>query len=222
MARPSSGYRLANGTRVPGVTTIIGRFKDSGALMHWACKQGQLIERGVIKSLYDKAEQAADIGTVVHDWIEDELRGNTLRAVDLEPESLAKATEAFGAFSRWQSLFHIEPVLRLMEAPLVSETYEFGGTPDCPAIVADKEALLDWKSSRGFYRDMVIQMGAYRHLLREAGDFNPQRAYIARFDKAGRFAFHELTADDLDLGWQQFLAFRSCYERDKALKEIAA
>lgn len=29
-------YRLSDGTRVPGVTTIIGRFKESGGLLWWA------------------------------------------------------------------------------------------------------------------------------------------------------------------------------------------
>jgi hypothetical protein len=38
MARPKGGYRNAEGVRVPGVTTIIGRFKDSGGLINWAIR----------------------------------------------------------------------------------------------------------------------------------------------------------------------------------------
>ena len=34
--RPKAGYKNAAGEKVPGVTTVIGRFKDSGALLHWA------------------------------------------------------------------------------------------------------------------------------------------------------------------------------------------
>ena len=36
MPSPKSGYYNAKGERVPGTTTIISRFKDSGALIHWA------------------------------------------------------------------------------------------------------------------------------------------------------------------------------------------
>jgi len=64
MARPASGYRLKDGTRVPGVTTIIGRFKDSGGLLYWAFEQGQAAERGEISNLYDKRDEAADAGTL--------------------------------------------------------------------------------------------------------------------------------------------------------------
>ncbi len=40
MPHPKQGYRLANGDRCPSVTTIIGRFKESGALIQWAYKRG--------------------------------------------------------------------------------------------------------------------------------------------------------------------------------------
>lgn len=36
MPTPRSGYYNANGDRVPSVTTVLSRFKDSGALIHWA------------------------------------------------------------------------------------------------------------------------------------------------------------------------------------------
>jgi hypothetical protein len=45
MAHPSGGYHNKDGQRVPGTTTIIGRFKDSGGLMYWAKDQGQAIEK---------------------------------------------------------------------------------------------------------------------------------------------------------------------------------
>ena len=54
MARPKDGYKNNEGKRVPGVTTIIGRFKDSGALMYWAFEQGKAYSRREISGLYDK------------------------------------------------------------------------------------------------------------------------------------------------------------------------
>ena len=40
MPTPRTGYHTADGTRVPSVTTILGRFKESGALIAWAGKVG--------------------------------------------------------------------------------------------------------------------------------------------------------------------------------------
>ena len=55
MAHPKGGYKL-DGKRVPGTTTIIGRFKDSGGLLYWAFEQGKAAERGEIEKLYDRRD----------------------------------------------------------------------------------------------------------------------------------------------------------------------
>ena len=41
MPHPKAGYRDADGKRIPGVTTIIGRFKESGGLIRWAYGRGR-------------------------------------------------------------------------------------------------------------------------------------------------------------------------------------
>ena len=46
-----------DGTKIPGTTTIIGRFKESGGLLQWAFKQGKAGKA----HLYEEAEKAADI-----------------------------------------------------------------------------------------------------------------------------------------------------------------
>jgi len=75
MARPKAGYKTKDGKKVPGVTTIIGRFKDSGGLLWWAFEQGKLAEQGVINSLYDKRDEAAESGTIAHSLVEMHLKG---------------------------------------------------------------------------------------------------------------------------------------------------
>jgi len=72
---PKSGYKNKAGQRVPGVTTIIGRFKDSGGLLYWACEQGKAIERGEISALYDKRDESAESGTICHSLVEMFLKG---------------------------------------------------------------------------------------------------------------------------------------------------
>src|SRR5216683_7786479 len=71
MPTPKAGYFLKDGSKVPGTTTIIGRFKDSGGLMFWAFEQGK---SGKAR-LYDDAEKAADIGTCAHAMVEARIKG---------------------------------------------------------------------------------------------------------------------------------------------------
>ena len=58
MPHPKGGYRDEDGKRIPGVTTVIGRFKESGALIRWAYGRGRDGEE-----LYESRDKAAEAGT---------------------------------------------------------------------------------------------------------------------------------------------------------------
>lgn len=147
MARPAQGYKNSAGTRVPGTTTIIGRFKESGALLHWAFKQGQ----SGVASLYEKRDEAAEAGTLAHDMIEAFILSRP--APDLagvNPQIAERATNAFAQFREWWEQTRIEIVAT--ERAYVSERHQFGGTVD--AIGRDTKGrivLVDWKTSNGVY-----------------------------------------------------------------------
>lgn len=224
MAHPASGYRNAEGRRVPGVTTIIGRFKESGGLLHWAFKQGQAAERGEINSLYDKRDEAADSGTLAHSmvelWINKDVEGLECleRTSTHKPEVLKQAMVAFGAYQVWESITKVEIVEQ--EMPLVSEEYQYGGCPDAVGIVRGELCLIDWKTSNGVYTDYLIQLAAYKNLWEEN---NPERPitggfHLCRFAKShGDFAHHHYP--ELDAAWEQFKLFRQAYDIDKGLKK---
>lgn len=103
MPTPKEGYYLKDGTRVPGVTTIIGRFKESGALIRWAFNQGK---EG--KDLYETRDKAADIGSAAHAMVEAQINGDdpheVLMLLTSGPEFTEKAMSAFGAYSKWASM----------------------------------------------------------------------------------------------------------------------
>ncbi len=118
--RPTSGYKV-DGVRVPGVTTILGRFKESGALMHWAFKQGQ----SGAKSLYEKRDEAAEAGTLAHDMVFQDLHGDPVEVPEgTDPEIEKQAWQAFDAYQSWKSMTKLRIVEQ--EFPLVSRKYEFG------------------------------------------------------------------------------------------------
>ena len=214
MPRPKQGYRLANGDQVPGCTTIIGRFKDAGPLLYWAFNQGKT---GVDK-LYDKADEAAGIGTHAHAMFEAYRKNldEPPRPEGFTDEQMDKATTCYLNALEWES--QVKVISVKTEISLVCECHKYGCTIDEIVELNGKLHDYEWKTSNGVYVDYLLQAAAQKHAwecnfpeLKLAG------AAIVRFNKDyGDFAYHYFT--DLDDAFQQFVDFRHCYERDKALK----
>lgn len=221
MAHPAKGYRNAAGKRVPGTTAIIGRFKDSGALLWWAFHQGEAAERGEISGLYDKRDEAADSGTLAHSMVEAHIKGEEFTIPEGTPVPVVEQAEgAFRSYLSWAEMTKLEIIDQEMQ--LVSEEYQFGGCPDAIGVIGGKLCLVDWKTSNGVYPDYLIQLAAYRQLWEENHPDRPITGgfHLCRFAKTdGDFAHHHYP--DLSEAWEQFKLFRRAYEIDKALKKRA-
>lgn len=231
MPTPRLGYRASDGNKLPSVTTIISRFKDSGALMKWAYNTGR--EHGVLEgqgkeapdSLYAVTAKAADIGTAAHAMVETHITGGQPKMVaaylSLPSELQAKAERSFQSYLDWASMSKLEIVDQ--EMYLVSEKYRFGGTPDAIGLVNGSLCLVDWKTSNGVYADYLLQLAAYRVLWEEN---NPERPlvggfHLCRFSKEyGDFAHHYYS--ELDDAWRMFSLLLEAYGYDKAMKRRAA
>lgn len=224
MPTPRQGYFLKDGAQVPGTTTVIGRFKDSGALLHWAFSQGKAAQRGEIKSLYDKRDEAAEAGTLAHAMVEARIRGEDPNSVlsGIESEQIKiQAQAAYKAYLSWESMTKL--VIVEQEMQLVSEQHKFGGTPDAIGQINGELCLVDWKTSNGVYQDYLIQLAAYRHLWEEKYPDRPLTGgfHLCRFAKEhGDFAHHFYP--NLDEAWEAFLLMRRLYDLDKQLKKRAA
>jgi len=215
---PKQGYKLKNGDKVPGVTTIIGRFKDSGGLLYWAFEQGKAAEQGKISNLYDKRDEAATAGTLAHAMVETHIKGDPLPA--LPDNDIGKqARQGFENYLRWQEDNKIKVIKQ--EMILVSETYKFGGCPD--ALGKDSRGdlcILDWKTSNGIYPDYLIQIAAYHQLWGENHPDEPITGgyHLLRFSKEhADFAHHYWS--ELNDALEQFKLFRQAYDLDKLLKK---
>jgi PD-(D/E)XK nuclease superfamily len=215
--RPSS-YKTADGKRVPGVTTILSRFKESGGLIHWAWNLGmQQIDYKTAR------DDAGSVGSYAHSLIDDHIHD---RPAGAPPESLtenmaASARSALAAFQEWST----QVGLRILdtERALISEKFRFGGTYDAIGEANGKLILLDWKTSNRIYPEYVCQLGAYRQLLRETSDGKPtpDAACLLRVGKEmGDFHYHSFPAQVLDLGWEAFEKMRALYDIDAQLKKV--
>ena len=219
MAHPTGGYKNAAGKRIAGTTTVIGRFKDSGGLLWWAFHQGEAAERGEINSLYDKRDEAADSGTLAHSMVEARINGSIFEVPSGTLEtSLEQATQAFNSYLKWEKMTKLEIVEQ--EMSLVSEEYQFGGTPDAIGMVDGELCLVDWKTSNGVYPDYLLQLAAYKQLWEENHPDRPITGgfHLCRFSKENAdFAHHYF--GELDEAWEQFKLFRQAYDIDKRLKK---
>lgn len=212
--RPDA-YRTKDGTRVPGVTTLLGRFKESGPLLQWAFKQGQSGAR----SLYEKRDEAAEVGSVVHDIVEAEIHGRDVPTYPLEMAE--RVQSALSAWHRWRDANRMEIVAT--EVPYVSEVHRFGGTLDAVAREPDgRLVLLDWKTSNGVYTDYLLQLAAYKLLWDE---FNAEPItggfHLVRFSKEHGDMEHRYWPDLTDAA-EMFKHLRAAYDLDAKLRKRAA
>jgi len=209
-------YFLKDGTRVPSVTTIIGRFKEADLLIKWAYNRGK---NGL--ELYESRDKAAELGSIVHEMVEYFIRNEDPYVLldGLNETDKLQVKSSFNAFREWFVINDFQIIVQ--EKSLVSEKYHFGGTLD--AIAIDKMGrtiLLDWKTSDGVYRDYLIQLAAYRLLWNENFPDNQLTGgnHLCRFAKSyGDFVHHFYP--DLKDAEDAFRLMVRLYYLDKKLKK---
>lgn len=190
-------YKLADGTRVPGTTTITSQL-DKPQLIAWANRLGL---EGINSMQY--RDSMAGVGTLAHAMALSELSGEPL-VEDLEeysPKEISLAENAFIKFLNWRQAHDFNPVL--MEKPLVSELYRYGGTIDSYGILDGKRSLVDLKTGKGIYPEMVYQLAAYKQLLEEHG-YKVDEVRIVRIGRDESEGFEERIFGGLDKAWQVF------------------
>jgi hypothetical protein len=202
-------YKTSDGKRVPSVTTILSRFKESGGLLHWANQcglNGQTLE--------DARVPAASAGTMAHDLVEAHINGRELPDLHGDPDTVAKARAAFDVYMRWQEQTRI--AFRHTEVSLVSEEHRFGGRLDAVGVVGNELVLIDWKTSAAIYSDYLQQMAAYALLWEETYPDQPITGgfHLCRFAKdEGDFSHHHFPRLDREL--EAFLVKRKLYDLEK-------
>ena len=203
-------YKGANGENVPGVTTILG-ILNKPALVKWANNLGL---QGIDSSRY--RDEMADIGTLAHYLIMCHLTGQTPDTADYSPNQLEMAENATLSYYEWEKGHDIEPIL--VEAALVSPQYGYGGTVDLYAAVDGVPTLVDFKTGKAIYPEMVYQLAAYKQLLQEHGyEVGPAR--ILRIGRDADEGFEEKVVTGLERQWAIFNHCLGIYNLQKAIKK---
>jgi len=203
-------YKNKDGILVPGVTTVLSVL-NKPALVKWANNLGL---QGIDSTKYRDA--MADIGTLAHYVIMCHLKNQTPVLDDYSPEQIDKAENCSLSFYEWEKNHPLEPVL--IEEPLVSEEFQFGGTVDCCAKCNGDLLLVDFKTGKGIYSEMFYQLAAYRQLLVEHGH-DVGSARILRIGRSEDEGFEEQVRTNLDNEWAIFEHCLQIYQLQKKLKK---
>ena len=142
-------YKLSNGERVPSVTTVLGILAKP-ALIHWAWKCG--CDGQDYRAVRD---DAGNVGTLAHYLVLCHLKGEIPDTSEYSPENLDRAENALIKYWDWEKGHRIEPIL--VETPLVSEQYRFGGTLDFYGKVDGQPSLVDFKTGKSIYGEAYLQ-----------------------------------------------------------------
>lgn len=176
-----------NGIEYPSVTTITGML-DKPALLGWAanCAVDHITENLVVvrdptknvheieavlesarKAYSKKREDAASAGTMVHDAIEAHIKGEVYDYLLIhdDPDITEKARAGFNAFLSWESKNKVEWLES--EVQVFCELEGYAGRFDAIAMVNGHRYLIDFKTSKGIYPEMPVQICAYRQAYNE-------------------------------------------------------
>jgi len=202
-------YKAADGSIVPGVTTVLG-ILSKPALVPWANKLGL---QGVDVRSY--VDDKADIGTLAHAMITDHLSKKTTDYSDYSMNQISLAENSALSFWEWEKDHRIEEVY-FVERPLVSEIHRFGGTLDIYAKVNGRREIIDLKTGSGIWPEHIYQVATLKVLLEENG--HPvDGTRIVNIPRAETEAFLEKSISDREneTGWLIFQHLLQVYNLRK-------
>jgi hypothetical protein len=202
-------YKLADGKRVPGTTTVLGVL-NKPALVAWANRLGL---EGVDSSRY--VDESARIGTLAHYLVQCHL---TKQEPDLSQYGrfeIDKAENALISYFEWEKSRNIVPIEN--ELPLVSEAYGYGGTIDFIGMIDEIHTICDFKTGSGIYDEHYYQVCAYRQLAIENG-FEVNQVRILNIPRKETEEFTEKIYTSFDKGWKIFQHCLEIYNLQKDKK----
>lgn len=204
---PNSHQYRKGKERLISVTAVTGQLDKSGPLMYWAanlCKEHLLdmynnrvvIDADVIeKAIWqyrEKRDQAADTGTIVHEWAEKHIAGENPPI----PEN-DDAINGIIAYLKWVKEHDVK--FYESERMVYSKKHNYVGLMDAAAVIDGKKYAVDFKTSKGIYPEYYMQIAAYRAALTEETGEEFDGSIIVNFSKeTGDFSLYETEDHDKD------------------------
>ena len=213
-SEPHITYKNNKGEKVVGVTTALGILAKP-ALIPWAYKRGK---DGL--ELYESRDKAANVGTIVHARIMAYYKGYEIDNSNIAPDVWEASNNSMKSFMEWAEPRDIKP--EIIEEPMVSDGYGYGGTPDLYGIMDGQKTLLDFKTGSGLYEEHFIQLAAYGYLVAIHG-YKVKKIVILNIPKTNDDAFTVKSISAVDesqeIRFEKFIKLVEIWHLDKKLKE---
>lgn len=254
-----------------GVTTIVGIIDKSQVLMNWACKvMAQKLYKDVLTIVLpngdhivpqmsfadferlvigakgahkEHLEDAGNVGTIAHDWLENHIKRDIARqtateiiydAVPLPSEE--RAASACIAAMTWMSDHKVKWICT--ERKIYSRRYKYAGTLDglalvsscsnpkcCPTQFENRMTVVDWKTSRSLHKEYCLQTAAYLYAFNEEIGYEDgldtlfaRDRWVIRLDKeSGEFDPWHL---GVETQAEDFQAYLDCLDLNKSVEIV--
>ena len=208
---PHITYKNSKEQKIVGTTTALNILAKP-ALIPWAYKRG----RDNLQ-LYESRNKAANIGTITHARIMAYFLGYEIDNFNISSEVWKLTDNSLLSFFEWAKPRKLKSIL--VETPLISEKYQYGGTPDVYGKMDDKLTLLDFKTGSGIYPEFFLQIAAYSNLLVENG-YPHEKIIILNIPKSegDSFQVQQVSSDKLELEFKKFIHCVEIYYIDKEIK----
>lgn len=208
---PHITYKNSKEQKIVGVTTALNLLAKP-ALIPWAYKRGR---DGL--ELYESRDKAANVGTIIHARIMAYFLGYEIDNCNISPEVWKLTDNSLLSFFEWAKPRKLKTIL--VETPLVSNKYQYGGTPDVYGKMDGELTLLDFKTGAGLYPEFFVQLAAYSQLLNE-NNYPHKKIIILNIPKSegNSFQVQQFSSDSLKLQFKKFIHCIEIYYIDKEIK----
>lgn len=217
-------YKL-DGKPMTGVTTILGVIAKP-ALINWSANMAvsyikanlnKGIKTGNWEKIFAEArvahtkkkENAGDVGTLAHKWIEAYIKG--------EKKPITKEIKPMiDNFLRWED--EVKPKFLESEMRVYSRKYWFAGTLDLILEIDGEIWIGDIKTSSGIYPEQFYQTAGYQIALQEMGLYpNIKGHIIINLKKDGTMKIKKSCEYEEDR--KAFLGALAIYRRKQSLTD---
>ena len=234
LGAPHQTYYAKDGSKLPGVTTILGVLAKP-ALLTWyadmerqgvmAClaagKQPPVKDDG--KPLWfaeAKRDRAADLGTVTHARCEAFNRGEELEPDDIPADLYEQSLHGFERYKTWLHESGLTVVGVEEQFVYEGERIAYGGTRDVVCVDQQRRrVLVDLKTSKASrywpYDETFAQVAAYAH----PSEAEIDRIAVVRIGKEPGDPGQERWLNDAerDAGWRIFCGAYEAYDGKRML-----
>lgn len=189
---------------VPWAAKTCGLFLEQ----HW--KPGQAYTQTEIAALIVQMkrehkkikEDAADVGSTVHKWIEGYVKSILETGEAVPWPSGEKEQEACSAFLQWEREHDVKYLHS--EFRVYSRKHHYAGTSDLDIEVDHERGIWDLKTSNGIWPEMAMQLAGYQSAREEEGYGPYTHRGIIRCGKDGALE-HKRTTEFVKTSYEEDL-----------------